>query len=95
MFALAFKIGVTHVQTVGILSSLFPSTFRYALPLARVLCPGARGTVEGLGAGGGGIGLGWVSACTKGGDPRPVCPYLTGSTGHPPPVVWSHSRPHC
>ena len=42
-----------------------------------------------------GVGLGWVSACAKGGDPRPVCPYLTGSTGYPPLVVWSHSRPDC
>ena len=33
---------------------------------------------------GGGFGLVWISACAKGGDPRPVCPYLTGSTGHPP-----------
>ena len=32
------------------------------------------------------VGLGWVSACAKGGDPRPVCPYLTGSTGYPPLV---------
>ena len=44
---------------------------------------------------GGWVGLGWVSACAKGGDPRPVCPYLTGSTGYPPLVVWSHSRPDC
>ena len=52
----------------------------------------------GGGQGGGGMdraGLGWVSACAKGGDPRPVCPYLTGSTGYPPLVVWSHSRPDC
>ena len=34
--------------------------------------------------GGGGVGLVWISACAKGGDPRPVCPYLTGSTGYPP-----------
>ena len=27
----------------------------------------------------------WISACAKGGDPWPVCPYLTGSTGYPPP----------
>ena len=25
----------------------------------------------------GGFGLVWISACAKGGDPRPVCPYLT------------------
>ena len=32
----------------------------------------------------GGVCLVWISACAKGGDPRPVCPYLTGSTGYPP-----------
>ena len=42
-----------------------------------------------------GGGVGGVSACAKGGDPRPVCPYLTGSTGHPPLVVRSHNRPDC
>ena len=31
--------------------------------------------------GGGGVGLVWISACAKGGDPRPVCPYLTGCGG--------------
>ena len=40
---------------------------------------------DSLFGGGGGVwfGLVWISACTKGGDPRPVCPYLTGSTGYP------------
>ena len=55
------------------------------------------------GGGGGGTrprylivgGLGWVGSrlALKVVTPRPVCPYLTGSTGYPPLVVWSHSRP--
>ena len=42
------------------------------------------GGAPGGSVGGGGVGLVWISACAKGGDPRPVCPYLTGSTGYPP-----------
>ena len=34
-----------------------------------------------------GFGLVWISACAKDGDPRPVCPYLTGSTGRGTPFV--------
>ena len=33
---------------------------------------------------GGGVCLVWISACAKGGDPRPVCPYLTVATGYLP-----------
>ena len=42
------------------------------------------------------VGLGWVgSRLAPKVVTRPVCPYLTGSIGYPPLVVWSHSRPDC
>ena len=41
----------------------------------------------------GGVGLGWVVACTGGRLPRPVCPSLTGSTGpYPGCLVSQPSR---
>ena len=42
-----------------------------------------------------GVGLRWVSACAKGGVPRPVRPYLSGTTGSRPSIVQSHSCTDC
>ena len=65
------------------------SMFRRVFPRSkRPLDSPAKGNcslVEKYCFGQAGVGLGWVSACPTA--------FLSGSTGPPPPVLWSHGRP--